>query len=91
LERRTPIRRDSNNANAPNQSSALQWQREYWDTFMRDGEQERKAVRYIENNPVKAGLCRVDKKWPFNSARFRDEFHRLLIPPGAPASSTARY
>ena len=37
------------------------WQREYWDTFMRDEEQERKAVRYIENNPVKAKLCRVDE------------------------------
>jgi len=90
-ERRTPIRRDSNNTNAPNRSSALQsfWQREYWDTFMRDEEQERKAVRYIENNPMKARLCRVNKEWPFSSARFRDEFRRLLIPAGAPISESA--
>jgi len=82
-ERRTPIRRDSNNANVPNRSSALQsfWQREYWDIFMRDGDQERKAICYIENNPVRAKLSRISEEWPFSSARFRDEFHRLLIPP----------
>ena len=56
---------------------------------MRDEEQERKAVRYIENNPVKARLCRVDKEWPFSSARFRDEFRRLLIPTGTPISESA--
>jgi hypothetical protein len=53
---------------------------------MREEEQERKAVRYIESNPVKARLCRVDKEWPFSSARFRDEFHRLSIPIGTPVS-----
>ena len=68
---------------------AFQWQREYWDTFMRDEDQERKAVRYIENNPVKVRLCRVDKEWPFSSARFRNQFHRLLIPAGAPNSDSA--
>ncbi len=90
-ERRTPIRRDPDNLNEPNRSSALQsfWQREYWDTFMRDEEQQRKAVHYIENNPVKAKLCRVDKEWPFSSARFRDEFRRLQIPVGAPVSDPA--
>ena len=56
------------------------WQREYWDTFMRDEEQERKAVRYIENNPVKAGLCQTPEAWMFSSARFRDEYRRLVIP-----------
>lgn len=48
------------------------WQGDYWDTFMRDAEQTRKGIRYIENNPVKAGLCRAPEKWPFSSARFRD-------------------
>jgi hypothetical protein len=56
---------------------------------MRDEEQERTAIRYIENNPVKARLCRVDKEWPFSSTRFRDQFHRLLIPAGAPISESA--
>jgi type I restriction enzyme R subunit/putative DNA methylase len=90
-ERQLPARRHAEaNRNAPCRRPALQWQREYWDTFMRDGDQERKAVRYIDNNPVKARLCRVDKDWPFSSARFRDEFQRLLLPAGAPASSMAR-
>jgi REP element-mobilizing transposase RayT len=48
------------------------WQLDYWDTFMRDEAQRIKAVRYIENNPVKAELCRAPEEWPFSSARFRD-------------------
>jgi len=51
----------------------LKWQREYWDTFMRNEEQERKDIQYIENNPVKAKLCRAAKEWLFSSARFRDD------------------
>jgi len=58
----------------------LRWQREYWDTFMRDQEQERKAVRYIESNPVKARLCVAPEEWAFSSARFRDEYRRLVMP-----------
>jgi REP element-mobilizing transposase RayT len=56
------------------------WQRDYWDTFMRDVEQERAAIRYIENNPLKARLCKSSREWLFSSARFRDEYHRLAIP-----------
>ncbi len=48
------------------------WQLDYWDTFMREAEQTRKAIRYIENNPVKSKLCRAPEEWPFSSARFRD-------------------
>ncbi len=48
------------------------WQPEYWDHFMRDTEQTLKAVRYIENNPVKAKLCHTPEEWLFSSARFRD-------------------
>ena len=91
-ERRSPNRREKSAPDhTPNRSSALPsfWQREYWDTFMRDEEQKRKAVPYIENNPLKAGLCRVDKEWLFSSARFRDEFQRLVIPAGAPISESA--
>ena len=56
------------------------WQREYWDTFMRDAEQERKAIAYIENNPVKVRFCRSCEDWPYSSARFRDSFQRLELP-----------
>jgi len=91
-ERRPPARRGGEmNSNEPCRRPALQWQREYWDNFMRDEEQERTAIRYIENNPVKARLSRAKEEWPFSSARFRDEFHRLLTPAGTPASSTARW
>jgi type I restriction enzyme R subunit/putative DNA methylase len=83
-ERRSPTRRVSSaHTNAPARRAALQtlrWEREYWDTFMRDEEQERTAIRYIENNPVKAKLCRVPEQWLFSSARFRDEYRRLVIP-----------
>jgi type I restriction enzyme R subunit/putative DNA methylase len=78
-ERRSPTWRDDDFKNAPARRAALQWQREYWDTFMRDETQEQKAVRYIENNPVKAKLCRVAREWPCSSARFRDEYRRLII------------
>ena len=35
---------------------------------------------YIEANPVKAGLVKTPEQWPFSSARFRDEYHRLKLP-----------
>jgi REP-associated tyrosine transposase len=59
------------------------WQRDYWDTYIRDAEHLAKAVRYIENNPVKARLADEARKWPWSSARFRDEMNR----PGANAGS----
>jgi len=70
-------------ANAAARRAALQtlrWEREYWDTFMRDEEQEKTAVRYIESNPVKAKLCRTAEDWSFSSARFRDKYRRLVTP-----------
>jgi putative transposase len=54
------------------------WQPEYWDQFMRDEEQRCKAIRYVENNPVKANLCRTPEEWQFSSARFRDPRTREL-------------
>lgn len=80
-ERRAPSRRvPASDANTPGRCPALRWQREYWDTFMRDEDQKRKTVRYIENNPVKAKLCRQATEWPFSSARFRDNYRRLVDP-----------
>jgi putative transposase len=49
------------------------WAEDCWDTFMRDAEHELKTRRYIESNPVKAGLIQIAKDWPWSSARFRDE------------------
>jgi REP element-mobilizing transposase RayT len=56
------------------------WEREYWDTKMRHDEQERKAVRYIEANPVKARLTAEAKEWAWSSARFRDDYGVLRLP-----------
>jgi len=82
-ERRSPTRReDYDSTPAPSQRPALQWQREYWDTYMRDEEQERTAIRYIENNPVKSRYCALARDWAYGSARFRDEYGRLRASPG---------
>ena len=56
------------------------WADGYWDTYMRDTEQERRTIRYIENNPVKAGLVRSPADWPWSSRRFRDEAGLLHLP-----------
>ena len=56
------------------------WADDYWDTYMRDVEQEQATVRYIELNPVKAHLTAMAKDWPWSSARYRDEFGRLRLP-----------
>lgn len=82
-ERRSPDRPGGeSSSDMPIGRSALRtfWQREYWDTFMRDEKQEKTAIRYVENNPVKGKLCRTVEDWPFSSARFRDEYRRLVLP-----------
>jgi putative transposase len=55
------------------------WAEDYFDTYMRDAEHERKTVRYIENNPTKAKLVLDLKDWPWSSARFRDESGGLRL------------
>ena len=57
------------------------WQEGYWDTFMRDGDHETRTRRYVENNPAKAQLVVSPKEWPWSSARFRDQYERLILPP----------
>jgi len=44
------------------------WMREYFDRYIRDTEHFEKSFRYIENNPVKAGLCEKPSDWEFSSA-----------------------
>jgi REP-associated tyrosine transposase len=55
------------------------WSGDYFDTFMRDAEHERRAIRYIENNPTKARLVLGPKEWPRSSARFRDAYGVLRL------------
>ncbi len=56
------------------------WQEGYWDTFMRDNAHEQRTRKYIEANPVKAGLGLDSRKWQWSSARYRDSYERLCLP-----------
>lgn len=53
------------------------WERDYWDTYMRDEAQVIKSRSYVDQNPVKAGLVRDATAWGWSSARFRDLYGRL--------------
>jgi len=48
------------------------WQDESFDHWVRDEEELLRIIAYIENNPVKAGLCLRPQDWPWSSARFRE-------------------
>jgi REP element-mobilizing transposase RayT len=47
------------------------WFREYFDRFIRDDRHFTNAVRYIEMNPVKAGLVGRAEEWRWSSAWWR--------------------
>ena len=47
------------------------WMREYHDRRIRDEAHLNRAVVYVENNPVKAGLCERPEDWPWSSATGR--------------------
>lgn len=48
------------------------WERESFDHLIRSVEYFDAFVRYVENNPVMAGLCDKPAEWPWSSARMRD-------------------
>jgi len=56
------------------------WQREYFDRFIRDDEHHIAAVRYVAQNPVRAGLVRRPDDWP---GLWIDERWRWCIGGGA--------
>ncbi len=47
------------------------WHREYWDRYIRNEEHFWTVVRYIEENPVIAGLVSKPEEWAWGSARLR--------------------
>jgi len=49
------------------------WMKEYFDRYIRNDKHFLNVVKYIENNPVKAGLCGKPSDWPFSSAWFREQ------------------
>ena len=49
-------------------SSGRFWQPEYFDRWLRDAQEVEHAIRYVESNPVVAGLCDHALEWRFSSA-----------------------
>lgn len=49
------------------------WQDESWDHVVRGDDELERIVRYIEDNPVKAGFARTPEEWHWSSAHYRKE------------------
>jgi putative transposase len=45
------------------------WRREYYDHWVRDSKQLVRVVRYVEQNPVTAGLVERPEDWGWSSAK----------------------
>ena len=45
------------------------WQREWFDHWSRSDEEDARILRYIRENPVKAGLCEHPGEWQYSSAQ----------------------
>ena len=56
----------------------LVWQRDVWDTVIRDQTTLAEKISYIQNNPVRRGLVHSPSEWPFQG-----ELTRLILPYGA--------
>jgi putative DNA methylase len=73
VELRTIVRRwkswTAARLNEAGATSGRFWQPEVFDSWLRDEDGFSSAIRYVEMNPVKAGLCRSPLDWPFGSAR----------------------
>jgi REP element-mobilizing transposase RayT len=48
------------------------WAKDYFDRWIRNRNECEKVIRYVERNPVKAGLCKSPEDWEWSSARQRD-------------------
>jgi putative DNA methylase len=59
------------------------WQADYYDIVVRDEAHLQRAIRYTEQNPVKAFLAQTAREWPWSSACQRDEYERLPWQRGA--------
>jgi REP element-mobilizing transposase RayT len=63
-----------------NKAGSQFWAKDYFDRRIRDRDHEERVTRYIQNNPVKAGLCGSVGEWPWSSA---------YIPVGAASAAPA--
>ena len=79
-------------ANALLRRRGKYWQEDYFDTLIRNAEHLKRAIRYTEQNPVKAFLVKSANDWQWSSARHRDEYGRLRLPEGKDgARASARF
>jgi putative DNA methylase len=53
------------------------WQKETFDTLIRDSDHLARAIHYTEHNPTKAALVRAITQWHWSSARWRDQYNHL--------------
>ncbi|MEI6520592.1 MAG: transposase [bacterium] len=60
----------SNEANKYLARNGVFWLKESFDRFIRNEEHFTNEIQYIENNPVKARLCKQPQDWKWSSARF---------------------
>jgi len=83
--------RSSREANKLLSRSGTFWQEDYYDTLIRDEAHLRSAIRYTEQNPVKACLAKAARDWQWSSARRRDEYERLPWQRGSQARGTTSH
>jgi putative transposase len=69
--------KSSRAANALLHRSGKFWQEDYYGTLIRDETHLKRAIRYTEQNPVKAYLAKTARDWPWCSAHHRDKYERL--------------
>jgi putative transposase len=62
----------SHQANKILRRSGKFWFAEYHDRFIRSPDHLQKAIEYVENNPVKAGLVVAKEEWKWSSAGKRN-------------------
>ncbi|MDA8138695.1 MAG: transposase [Desulfobacteraceae bacterium] len=60
------------NASKKRRQESSIWQRRFWEHTIRDETDFRQHMDYIHYNPVKHGLVRYAKDWPYST------FHRLM-------------
>ena len=49
----------------PNREQSPVWQRHFWDTQLRRGENYDEKWEYVVQNPVRAGLVSRAEDWPY--------------------------
>ena len=66
------------------------WQEESYDHWVRTTEELNELIRYVESNPVQAGLVEREERWPWSSAHTEaDDTLRSSAPP-APSPAHER-